>query len=191
MFRTRIKSLITLPAMAGVLLLTACQASGGGTIASTGSCATGPGGQTTPATATFGFAATTNTDPQATSLVTFQGNFTDRCAAAPNGPVNMRLNGRLTPTPPPPFVPPVFGLCVQGDASYVPVGAPNQEGGIATITACDQMLATSDDPTASLSDFVTIDVLTGPYAGYSNGGVLVNTQTGTGIGKGNIVVRLP
>ena|SRR5919202_1523183 len=190
MFRTRIKSLITLPAMAGVLLLTACQASGGGTIASTGSCAAGPGGQTTPATATFGFTATTNTDPQVTSLMTFQGNLTDRCAAG-FGPVNLRFNGRLTPVPPPPFVPPTFGgVCVLSEASYVPVGASNLEGGVATVLACDQAVASPDDPTASPSDFVSIDVSSGPYAGYSNSG-FVNNQPGTGIGKGNIVVRLP
>src|SRR5437868_293874 len=115
MFRVSMKSLITLPAMASVLLLTACQASGGGTLPSAGTCSVGA--QTG---ATFGFNAFQSVN---SSDITFAGNLTDRCAG-----VMLKSSGKMTPIAPPEFVQtatppsappdPQFNACLGGTATY-------------------------------------------------------------------------
>src|SRR5919202_6472525 len=130
MSRTRIKSLIALPAMAGVLLLTACQASGGGTLPSAGTCSNDQ------SRATFGFNAIQN--PTSTDI-TFVGNLTDRCAG-----VMLKGSGRLTPMTTPPDLtpfgfstPPQLNGCLFGTATYDSVNPAKPGSGTMNVVACD------------------------------------------------------
>src|SRR5262252_5190521 len=101
MFRNRLKSLVTLPAMAGVLLLTACQASGGGTIPSA-SCGTGR------APATFGFTFQGSDELGFPAFGTFTGTYRDPGACGFRGGVALRGAGHPVP-PDSPLGPPSTG----------------------------------------------------------------------------------
>src|SRR5919199_411989 len=179
-FRNRIKSLIALPAMAGVLLLTACQASGGGTLPSAVApdalCVSGPGRQTTARTATFGFQATTTLDAAGLLQSTFNGNFTDACAG-----VRLIGNGKLNPTAPPPPAPPTVGSCYSGVPTYQTQDPRNPGAGSFLLVVCDAangfanpagMVVGGSQNAAG--DFVIIQVFDGPYIGYSMAGEVQN-----------------
>ena len=186
MFRNRIKSLIALPAMAGVLLLTACQASGGGTLPTAvppdRACVSGPGRQTTATarTATFGFQATTRLDSVGLVQSTFHGNFTDVCAG-----VGFVGDGQLSPTAPPPQAPPTIGSCYGGVPTYQTQDPKNPGTGTFLLVVCDA--ATGSPGPANMAgagqsaagDFVVIQVFDGPYSGYTLFGPVQN---------GNVVV---
>jgi hypothetical protein len=202
MFRNRIKSLIALPAMAGVLLLTACQASGGGTLpsASAGTCS-----NDAQSRATFGFNAAQN--PNSTDI-TFVGNLTDRCAG-----VMLKGSGRLTPSAPPdltPFqfnTPPQLNGCLLGTATYDSVNPAKPGSGTMNLVVCDVITGTGQatgQPTSDTADFIMISMPnliivgvddTGPYKDYVNTGVLSTGRNQTpgvltpGLGTGNIVVK--
>jgi hypothetical protein len=195
MSRTRIKSLITLPAMAGVLLLTACQASGGGTLPSAvppgTPCVSSAGPQSTaPQTAapgvTFGFTFDDGTGPgvgsvlgtgSVTGLGTVTGNYQDRCAG-----VFLKGAGPLVPStsaPPAAFQllgPGALFGCADADVTYESQSRANPGSGTLHLTACGvggQLERASDD-------FVQIIVSSGPFTGYVNSGFLQN---------GTLVVR--
>ena len=184
MFRNRLKALVTLPAMAGVLLLTACQANGGGTLPTAvppdTACVSGPGRQTAARTATFGFHATTSLDAAGQQQSTFNGNFTDACAG-----VRLVGTGRLNPTVPPPQAPPTIGSCYGGVPTYQSQDPKNPGAGSFLLVVCDAatgLRGPSGVAGANQSadgDFVIIEVFDGPYMGYTlaapvqNGNVLV------------------
>lgn len=184
MFRNRLKSLIALPAMAGVLLLGACQANGGGTLpsgfASDTPCVGGHGRQTTARTATFGFHATTRIDAAGQQQSTFNGNFTDACAG-----VRLIGNGQLNPTVPPPQAPPTIGSCYGGVPTYQSQDPKNPGAGSFLLVVCDAAIGlrgpsgVAGANQSADGDFVIIEVFDGPYMGYTlaapvqNGNVLV------------------
>jgi hypothetical protein len=198
MFRNRIKSLIALPAMAGVLLLTACQASGGGTLPSAlaGTCTNDQ------SRATFGFNAVQS---PTSSDITLVGNLTDRCAG-----VMLKGSGRLAPIARPdvtqlPFqfnTPPQFNTCLFGTATYDSVNPAKPGSGTMNLLVCDQTTGTGQ-PTLETTDFIVISMPpfiqgvddTGPYKDYFNGGFLTVGRNQTpgvltpGFGTGNIVVK--
>src|SRR5919199_2083477 len=156
-FRNRIKSLIALPAMAGVLLLTACQASGGGTLPSVGTDCRGYGN------ATFGFTASdTTAAPTPDAAGTFQGTYIDRCAG-----VMLRGTGGLRPVAPPADAPPGFSVCVLATADYQSTNPQQPGSGTMTVLACDL----AAQPKKDGSEFVAISVDTGPFAPYVNAGL--------------------
>jgi hypothetical protein len=196
MFRVSMKSLIALPAMASVLLLTACQASGGGTLPSAGSCSVGA--QTG---ATFGFNAFQVPN---SNDITFAGNLTDRCAG-----VMLKSSGKMTPIAPPDFARDYmpggaqFNVCLIGTATYDSVNPSKPGSGTMNLVVCD---GNSLGATPSGGDLVMISmppnslaflfpgladaIDTGPYSDYSNAGILTVGQGRTpGIGLGNVVVR--
>ena len=198
--RRSFKSLVLFPVLAGALLLTACEASGGGTLPSAGSCSAA-GRQS----ATFGFHAYQSID---SSMLSFAGDYTDRCAG-----VQLNSSGQLKPMGRPDFAPAPSGSCLSGPVAYTSVNPAKPGSGTLSLTVCD-----AGQPAGESTDCISIsmDEDTGPYHGYSNAGVLTtgqnaraltagqnagalttdqNAQSCTsqptgGVGTGNIVVRL-
>ena len=188
--RRLFKSLVLFPILTCVLLLTACQASGGGTLPSAGSCSAG-GRQG----ATFGFHAYQTFD---SPMVSFAGDYTDRCAG-----VMLNSSGQLKPMGRPDFTPAPSGYCLSGPVPYTSVNPARPGSGTLTLMVCD-----AGQPAGAGTECISIsmDSDTGPYSGYSNAGVLTTGQnagaltTGqnaelcgsqptVGMGTGNFVVR--
>ena len=153
----------------GALVMSACTATGGGTLQSAcGSSAT-PSATAGPV-ATFGFAYDDVSG-------TFSGNLQDLCAG-----VNLTGAGPLAPTtqdPPAVFqqiAPGALIGCVAGTATYQSQNRANPGSGSLNIFGCG---LSGQLQTAGL-DFVSITVTSGPFVGYMNQGLLQ---------QGSLVVR--
>jgi hypothetical protein len=162
-------------ALMGVLILTGCQANGGGTLASTDATCGRP--------VTFGFVFTL---PTVGADGTFAGSFIDPCAVVgPIQGVSLRGTGALTPSPPPQGQP-VFGGCLAGSPAYQSTDPRYPGSGVMSLMVCDSANAFgipgATHPTAQNADgdLVLIQVTAGPYAPYSFAGVVAH---------GNIVMR--
>ena len=167
------KSPVLFPVLAGALLLTACEASGGGTLPSAGSCSAG-GRQG----ATFGFHAYQTFD---SPMVSFAGDYTDRCAG-----VMLNSSGQLKPMGRPDFTPAPSGYCLSGPVPYTSVNPAKPGSGTLTLMVCD-----AGQPAGDGTDYISIsmDSDTGPYSGYSNAGMLTTGRPSPDMGTGNFVVR--
>jgi hypothetical protein len=179
------KSFAPLVALVGVVALTGCQASGGGTLPSAvpagTPCVSGSGRQNTAPRTTFGFHASTTVDSLGLVQSSFNGDFTDVCAG-----VRLTGTGHLSPTAPPPQAPPTIGSCFGGVPTYQTQDPKNPGTGTFILVVCD---AATGFPTPSgmagtgqsaAGDFIVIEVLDGPYIGYVLAGEVDN---------GNVVVR--
>jgi hypothetical protein len=161
-------------ALMGVLILTGCQANGGGTLASFDSTCSRP--------VTFGFAFTL---PTLGADGTFAGSFVDPCAVVgPIHGVSLRGTGALTPSAPPQGQP-VFGACMSGVPSYQSTDPRNPGSGLMSLIVCDSANAFGQGAAGgtaqnTVGDLVLIQVTSGPYAPYSFTGV---------VAQGNIVMR--
>jgi hypothetical protein len=104
----------------------------------------------------------------------------------------LKGTGQLSPSVRPDFLPPQFTGCLVGTASYESVNPANRGSGTLTLMACDQ--TDPIDPLAAgtaVTDYISIDIADGPYAGYHNEGLLAvgqARQSGTP-GTGNLVVK--
>jgi hypothetical protein len=171
------RSLVLFPILGSVILATGCSASGGGTIApdasSTPCSANGPAAAKRP-DITFGFQSATTLD----LLTTFNGTFTDSCTG-----IRLTGSGKLNPVPAPREAPAGVGGCMGGIA-FASSGNPNKTANVDTfvLTACDLgKQATGTLPTGDTitGDYLMIQVIDGPHAGYFASGT---------VDKGNIVV---
>lgn len=165
-------------AFIGVLVLTGCQATGGGTLASPDASCARP--------VTFGFVFRV---PTFGADGTFAGSFQDPCAVlgAMNG-VSFNGAGAMTHGTAPLQAPPLSGGCLVGSPSYESRDPANPGSGVFSLTVCDSAnaygQATAGAARANAQntdgDLVLIQVLSGPYATYTFTGTVVH---------GNIVVR--
>ena len=167
MFRNRLKSLIALPAMASVLLLTACEARGGGTIPSA-SC--GGAGR---APATFGFTFQGSDEFGFPAFGTFTGTYRDPGACGFRGGVALRGAGHPVP-PDSPLGPPSAGSAGAFFVEYESTNPVYPGTGQFLVFVSDSGL---HGPGAG--DTFSLAVLSGPYgpsdqnpAGYSNSGTV-------------------
>jgi hypothetical protein len=172
MSRNRIKSLIALPAMAGVLLLTACQASGGGTIPSA-SCGTG---RAPAMPATFGFTFQGSDAQGFPAVGTFTGTYRDSGACGFRGGVALRGTGHPVPPESPPLGPPTTGFAGAFFVDYESTNPVYPGTGQFLVFVSDSGV---HGPASTEGDSFTLSVLSGPYgpsdqnpAGYSNGGIV-------------------
>jgi hypothetical protein len=177
------RSVVILPALASILLATACTTSGGGTLASSTSspCAAGATTQGPSTAGIFGFSATSSIDvvtgaPQ----FTFNGTFTDACAG-----VKLVSAGRLNPAPAPPEAPSAVGGCLFGMPSYTSQDPRHPGTGTLALFVCDTGNQTGaanqlvPGTGSGGGDFLELAVIDGPFAKYSISSTLQN---------GNIVV---
>jgi hypothetical protein len=179
MFRTRLKSLIALPAMAGVLLLTACQATGAGTVPSgclwDATQARNPGLKNTPA----GFLMAFKADNSLEALLlgtnaSWSGTYVDPCAG-----VAFRGTG-LTSKLDRVAGHPTGGWAGTFVTTYVST-VPSKPGrGTLSLFAWDSG--------TSQGDLVALQIIDGPFKGYSNGISPTDGIVGVPVTRGNITV---
>jgi hypothetical protein len=145
------------------LVLSGCEASGGGWIQSR----LVPG-----ARATFGFHIVTDLD---TGTSSFSGAYHDPQGMGSNGEVvrvDFKGTGVLHEGPPPPGAPPnVRGGCLLGMPTYESINPRAPGTGQLELVVCDM-----DGNGPSTGDYILLQVqpppLGGPYSGYQNGGFL-------------------
>ena len=166
--RRSFKSLVLFPVLAGALLLSACQASGGGTLPSTASCSA-PGRQG----ATFGFHAYQSFD---SPMVSFAGDYSDQCAG-----VMLNSAGQLKPMGRPDLPAAQIANCLSGPVAYTSVNPAMPGSGTLNLMVCDagQHAGESTDCIS-----ISMDEDTGPYHGYSNAGVLTTGQNARALTAG-------
>ena len=165
-------------AVIGVLVLTGCQANGGGTLTSPDASCARP--------VSFGFVFSV---PTFGADGTFAGSFHDPCAVVGsiNG-VSFNGSGAITHGAAPPQAPQLFGGCMVGSPSYESSDPANPGSGVLSLIVCDSAnaygQATAGVPRGTAQttdgDLVVIQVMSGPYATYSFTGTVVH---------GNVVVR--
>jgi hypothetical protein len=179
MRRPSFRYVVMFPALASVLLATACSASGGGKLAPYVWASCTPGRTTSgPSTLPiFGFHATATFSQAWVS--SFDGNFTDACSQ-----VAFTGSGKLNPVPVPPEMPQYAGGCMGGMPSYTSKDSRHQGTGTFLLITCDlnsRLAPTGGGALAGSSgDYMMINVLSGPYMGYS----VVGT-----VQDGNILVK--
>ena len=180
MFRNRLKSLIALPAMAGVLLLTACQATGAGTVPSgclwDATQARYPSLKNTPAGFLMAFKADNSLEALFLgSNASWSGTYIDPCAG-----VAFKGTG-LTSKLDPIAGHPTGGWAGTFVTTYISQ-IPSKPGrGALSLFAWDSG--------TNKGDVVALQVIDGPFAGYTNG---ISKADGNIVGvpvtRGNITV---
>ena len=164
-------------AVIGVLVLTGCQANGGGTLTSPDASCARP--------VSFGFVFSV---PTFGADGTFAGSFHDPCAVVGsiNG-VSFNGAGAMTQRTAPPQAPQLFGGCMVGLPSYESSDPANPGSGVLSLIVCDSANAFGQTAGAARGnvqntdgDFVDIQVMSGPYATYR--------FTGT-VAHGNVTLR--
>ena len=152
------KPFVAFSALAAVLAMTGCQASGGGTVPS----ACGP----SRAPATFGFTFQ-STEAQGPGFVgSFAGTFRDPGACGFRGGVAMRGTGHPV-APDSPLGPPTAGAAGAILVNYESMNPANPGVGQFALQVTD-----SGTPGLGAGDSFTIIVFDGPYAGYFNAGTV-------------------